>query len=125
MELANGNKTVVIPYATRGDEVGDTARAAKTFKDNLVRMERLEAEQKAVEERAAAERKSTMHMLANEFEGTVGGIVRTVFSASSGLEDAANMLTKTAETTEQLSSLVATASERGLHQRPFRRLRRR
>ena len=43
MELANGNKLVVIPYANRGDEVGDTARAAKTFKDNLVRMERLEA----------------------------------------------------------------------------------
>jgi methyl-accepting chemotaxis protein len=110
MELANGNKTVKIPYATRGDEVGDTARAAKTFKDNLVRMERLEAEQKAVQERAAAERKTTMHMLANEFEGTVGGIVRTVFSASSGLEDAAKMLTKTAETTEQLSGMVATAS---------------
>jgi methyl-accepting chemotaxis protein len=110
MELANGNKTVKIPYATRGDEVGDTARAAKTFKDNLVRMERLEAEQKVVEERATAERRSTMHMLANEFEGTVGGIVRTVFSASSGLEDAAKMLTKTAETTEQLSGMVATAS---------------
>jgi methyl-accepting chemotaxis protein len=110
MELANGNKAVAIPYAARGDEVGDTARAAKTFKDNLVRMERLEAEQKAVEERASAERKSTMHMLANEFEGTVGGIVGTVFSASAGLEDAAKMLTKTAETTEQLSGLVATAS---------------
>ena len=110
MELANGNKAVVIPYAERGDEVGDTARAAKTFKDNLVRMERLEAEQKAVEERASAERRTTMHMLANEFEGTVGGIVGTVFSASAGLEDAANMLTKTAETTEQLSGLVATAS---------------
>ena len=110
MELANGNKSVMIPYASRGDEVGDTARAAKTFKDNLVRMERLEAQQKAVEERTTAERKSTMHMLANEFEGAVGGIVRAVFSASSELENAANMLTKTAETTEQLSSLVATAS---------------
>jgi methyl-accepting chemotaxis protein len=110
MELANGNKSVVIPYASRGDEVGDTARAAKTFKDNLVRMERLEAQQKAVEERAAAERKSTMHMLASEFEGAVGGIVGTVFAASTQLENAANTLTNTAETTEQLSSLVATAS---------------
>ena len=110
MELANGNKSVVIPYASRGDEVGDTARAAKTFKDNLVRMERLEAQQKAVEERATAERKSTMHMLANEFEGAVGGIVGAVFAASTQLENAANTLTTTAETTEQLSGLVATAS---------------
>ena len=110
MELANGNKLVVIPYASRGDEVGDTARAAKTFKDNLVRMERLEAQQKAVEERATAERKSTMHMLANEFEGAVGGIVGAVFAASTQLENAANTLTTTAETTEQLSGLVAAAS---------------
>ena len=111
MELANGNKSVEIPYANRGDEVGDTARAAESFRNNLVRMERLEAEQKATEKRAAAERQSAMHMLANEFEGAVGSIVGTVFSASAGLEDAANMLTKTANTTEQLSSLVASASD--------------
>jgi len=111
MELANGNKSVQIPYADRGDEVGDTARAAKTFKDNLVRMERLEVEQKAAEERTAVERKSAMHTLANEFERAVGSIVGTVFSASARLEEAANTLKKTADTTEQLSGLVATASD--------------
>jgi methyl-accepting chemotaxis protein len=35
LDLANGNKGVEIPYAGRGDEVGDAARAAQTFKDNL------------------------------------------------------------------------------------------
>jgi methyl-accepting chemotaxis protein len=38
-ELANGNKDVDIPYAERGDEVGDNARAAKTFKDHLLRLQ--------------------------------------------------------------------------------------
>jgi methyl-accepting chemotaxis protein len=111
MELANGNKTVQIPYADRRDEVGDTARAAKAFKDNIVRVERLEGEQKEAEKRAAVERKSAMHRLADEFEGAVGSIVGTVSSASAKLEGAANTLTKTADTTQQLSGLVATASD--------------
>jgi methyl-accepting chemotaxis protein len=32
LELANGNKAVEIPFTERGDEVGDNARAAHTFK---------------------------------------------------------------------------------------------
>jgi len=111
MELANGNKSVQIPYADRRDEVGDTARAAKAFKDNIVRVERLESEQKETEKRAAVERRSAMHRLADEFEGAVGTIVGTVSSASARLEGAANTLTKTADTTEQLSGVVATASD--------------
>jgi methyl-accepting chemotaxis protein len=111
MELANGNKSVAIPYADRSDEIGDTARAAKAFKDNLVRVERLEAEQKAAAERSVAERKSTMHLLAQEFERAVGSIVMTVSSASTRLEEAANTLTATADQTQQLSNVVTAASD--------------
>jgi hypothetical protein len=46
LELANGNKDVDVPYADRGDEVGDNARAAKTFKENLLRIEMIQAQQK-------------------------------------------------------------------------------
>jgi methyl-accepting chemotaxis protein len=111
MELAGGNKTVAIPYADRSDEVGDTARAATAFKENLLRVDRLEAEQKAAAERTIVERKSTMHLLAEEFERAVGSIVGTVSSASSRLEEAANTLTSTADQTEQLSNVVAAASD--------------
>jgi methyl-accepting chemotaxis protein len=111
MELAGGNKTVPIPYADRRDEVGDTARAATAFKENLLRVERLESEQKAAAERTVVERKSTMHLLAEEFERAVGSIVGTVSSASGRLEEAANTLTKTADKTEQLSNVVAAASD--------------
>jgi methyl-accepting chemotaxis protein len=111
MELANGNKAVQIPYAGRSDEIGDTARAANAFKNNLVRVERLEAEQKSTEERAVIERNNTMHRLAEEFERAVGSIAGTVSSASTRLEDAADTLTKTADQTEQLTSLAAQASD--------------
>jgi methyl-accepting chemotaxis protein len=133
LELAHGNKAVEIPYVTRGDEVGDAARAASTFRDNLVEMERLQAEQReaearlaeekhiadertaadkhAAEQKAAAERKAMMERLAAEFEAAVGNIVETVSNASHELEAAASSLSKTAETTEQLSATVASASE--------------
>jgi methyl-accepting chemotaxis protein len=133
LELANGNKAVAIPFTARSDEIGDAARAANTFRDNLVQMDRLEAEQRAAQdrtaeekqvaeerslaektaaqERATAERKAAMHRLAAEFETAVGNIVETVSQASTELEAAATSLSKTAETTEQLSATVASASE--------------
>jgi methyl-accepting chemotaxis protein len=133
LALADGNKAVDIPFTGRGDEVGDAARAANAFRDNLVRMERLEAEQREAEARAAAEkkaaeerevverkaaaereeaaRKAAMRKLADEFEAAVGNIIETVSSASTELEAAANTLTKTADTTQQLSTVVASASE--------------
>jgi methyl-accepting chemotaxis protein len=75
-ELANGNKAVEIPFADYRDEVGDNARAAQTFKQNLIRIEKMEAEQKENEARAAAEREAAMQKMASEFEAAVGGIVQ-------------------------------------------------
>jgi methyl-accepting chemotaxis protein len=111
LELANGNKAVDVPYAARGDEVGDAARAAQTFKENILRIEEMEAEQRETERRAAAECKAGMHKLADEFQAAVGGIIDTVSTASSGMEAAANTLSKTAEQTQELSGAVAAASE--------------
>ena len=75
-ELANGNKAVDIPYTENRDEIGENARAAKTFKENLLRVEKMEAEQKEAELRAAAERDAAMQKMAQEFEAAVGGIVQ-------------------------------------------------
>jgi methyl-accepting chemotaxis protein len=111
LELANGNKAVDIPFTQRGDEVGDNARAAHTFKDNLIRIERMEAEQKDQEAAAMAQRKAEMIKLADAFQAAVGGIVNTVSSTSSQLEAAAGTLSGTADQTQQLSGLVAAASE--------------
>jgi methyl-accepting chemotaxis protein len=111
LELANGNKAVAIPFTERGDEVGDNARAAHTFKDNLIRIEQMEAEQKNLQAASAAQRKAEMIKLADAFQAAVGGIVHSVSSASSELEAAAGTLSGTAEQTQQLSGMVAAASE--------------
>jgi len=111
MALANGNKAIEIPYAERHDEVGDNALAAKTFKDNLLRIEAMETEQKQAQARTLAERKAGMQKLANEFQAAVGNIIDTVSMASTQLESAAGTLTRTADSTQQLSGMVASASE--------------
>ena len=111
LELSSGNKAIEIPYVGRGDEVGDNARAAKTFKENLIRIEQMEAAQKEAEAVAAASRKADMIKLADEFQAAIGGIVNTVSSASSQLESAAGTLTTTADNTQELSGIVAAASE--------------
>src|SRR5262249_11560062 len=108
--LAGGAKDIVIPFTARGDEVGDAARAAPTFRDNLKRLEALEAEQKEADARAAHERKAAMHSIADAFEMSVGNIMTAVSSAAGELESAAGTLTGTAHTTQQLSGVVASAS---------------
>ena len=133
-ELAAGNFAVVLPGLERKDEVGEMARAVETFKVKAADQARLEAEERQAEEtlraeerrsiaereaaekaeaeaHLVAERKATMHRLADDFEAAVGGIVETVSQASNELEAAAGTLTSTAETTQQLSTTVASASE--------------
>ncbi len=110
-KLAAGDLTVAVPGVGRTDEIGDMAGAVQIFKDSMIETERLRAEQSAMEERAAKERKAAMHKLADEFQSAVGEIVETVSSASTELEAAAGTLTKTAETTQKLSGMVAAASE--------------
>lgn len=111
LQLADGNKAIEIPFTSRGDEIGDNARAARTFKDNLIRIEQMEAEQKDLEAAAAARRKDEMMKLAGSFEAAVGSIINSVSSASQQLESAAGTLSGTAEETQQLSGMVAAASE--------------
>jgi methyl-accepting chemotaxis protein len=111
LALGSGNKQVDVPYVGRGDEVGDAANAANTFKENLIRIEKMETEQKEAEVHAAAQRKADMHKLADDFQAAVGQIIETVSSASTELEAAAGTLTKTAEVTQELSGTVAAASE--------------
>jgi methyl-accepting chemotaxis protein len=110
-ELAAGNLDVVIPGADRRDELGRVAKAVEVFKVNAVAQKKLEGEQKEVEARSAAQRRSDMIGLATKFERAVGGIIDTVSAASSELEATASTLTRTADMTQQMSASVNAASE--------------
>jgi len=72
---------------------------------------RIEAEQKETEQRQLAERKSAMLALADTFEATIGEIVNAVSSTSAELQTAASTLTQTADVTQELTVVVASAAE--------------
>jgi methyl-accepting chemotaxis protein len=110
LALAGGNRSVVIPYAARGDEVGDAARAAAAFRDSLARIEEMEAAQRETAAQTAARRRHEMNGLADRFEAEVRSILETVSAAARELETAAGTLRGTAEETQGLSGNVAAAA---------------
>ena len=89
-KMAGGNLDVVIPGASRGDEIGDLAKTVTVIRENAEQKAREEAEAKVKQDLIAAQRrKEEMIKLADDFEGAVGEIVETVSSASTELEASA------------------------------------
>ncbi|MBI3434510.1 MAG: HAMP domain-containing protein, partial [Proteobacteria bacterium] len=111
-KLAAGEADVAIHGANRRDEIGDIAAAVDLFKVKATETARIEADRRQAEEsRMAAARKTEMRRLADDFQAAVGGIIGTVSSTATGLEEAAGSLTHAAEETQSLSATVAAASE--------------
>ena len=112
-ELAGGNFDVVLPGLGRRDELGEMAGAVEEFKmQAIARAERDAASQEAQNKASAAARRQELIRFADEFETAVGSIVANVSASASQLEAAAGTLTRTAETTQSLSSQVAESSGR-------------
>ncbi|BAT60020.1 methyl-accepting chemotaxis protein PctB [Variibacter gotjawalensis] len=107
LDLARSNLSVAIPYANRTDEVGDAARAATTFRDQLAHLARLEARQKADTEQSQRNRKQELNGWADRFDDAVGQIIGTVTRATRDLEETASTLTNSAEGTRALSGSAA------------------
>jgi methyl-accepting chemotaxis protein len=111
-ELAGGNFGVILPGLERKDEIGDMAQAVETFKVIAGEKARDEAEAKVKQDLIAAkQRRAEMNKLADDFESAVGEIIETVSSASTALEASASTLTATAVRSQQLTTMVAAASE--------------
>jgi methyl-accepting chemotaxis protein len=110
-ELASGNFDVVLPGLGRRDELGEMAGAVEEFKmQAIAKAERDATTQEAQNKAGAAARRNELIRFADEFETTVGAIVANVSASAAQLEAAAGTLTRTAETTQSLSSHVAESS---------------
>src|SRR5256714_4025232 len=111
-ELAAGNFEVQLPGLDRRDEVGQMANAVQEVKVQAVaKAERETADREEKNRQQQAARRVELHNLAQSFQTTVGEIIEKVGSASSELESSALILTKSSAATQQLSTVVATASE--------------
>jgi methyl-accepting chemotaxis protein len=109
--LSGGETDVAIPGRERRDEVGTMAKTVEVFRQSMIEADRLRAEQAAAEKRAVIQRQADMHKVADEFEAAVGEIVRTVSAAATELEASATAMNRTAETTQHLTTVVASAAE--------------
>ncbi|CCD88444.1 putative methyl-accepting chemotaxis receptor/sensory transducer (Chemoreceptor) [Bradyrhizobium sp. ORS 285] len=111
-EMARGRLDIVIPGASRGDEIGDLAKTVTVIQSNAEEKARAEAGEKSAQDAIAArQRRADMQRLAEQFEAAVGEIVNTVSSASSQLEQSATTLTEAASRSQGLTTAVAAASE--------------
>jgi methyl-accepting chemotaxis protein len=111
-ELAIGNFAVKLPGLDRGDEVGQMARGVEEFKLQAVTKAEREASEREVKtSELAAVRRKELHSLADGFEAAVGTIIENVGAASAELENSAVILTRSSTATQELSAVVAGASE--------------
>jgi methyl-accepting chemotaxis protein len=109
--ISQGDFDASIPARDRRDEIGVISDAVQVFAESMKDNDRLRVEQAEASAQAEAEKKAAVHNLADKFQAAIGSIVDSVSSASTELEAAASTLTHTAETTQQLSATVASASE--------------
>ena len=110
--LANGAIDEAIPGIERGDEVGAMAKTVQVFKENALRIRALDEVEAAAQGRAAAERRAAMESIADDFERSVNGIVRSVSTAAAGMQVTAQSMTATASDASARAATVGSASQR-------------
>ncbi len=110
MRLAGGDKQADIPGVGRADEIGDMAGAVQVFKENMIKADRLSAEQ-AAEQAKKEERQRKIDGYLKRFDQSVSGALETLASASTELQTTAQSMSATAEETSRQSTTVAAASE--------------
>jgi methyl-accepting chemotaxis protein len=109
-DLAAGRHEVTIPAIERTDEIGTMAKSLQVFKEALIAKKAAD-EAAAVEADAKIQRGQRVDKITRDFESMIGEIVEIVSSASTELEASAGTLTSNAERSEQLTTVVAAASE--------------
>jgi len=109
-DLAAGRHDVTIPTIDRADEIGAMAGSLQVFKEALTAKKAAD-EAAAVEADAKIQRGQRVDKITRDFEAMISEIVDIVSSASTELEASAGTLTATAERSQELTTMVAAASE--------------
>ncbi|WP_420133776.1 methyl-accepting chemotaxis protein [Rhodopseudomonas sp.] len=108
--LGRGDLSAVVPHQGEKTEIGAMADVLQVFKQALI-------DKKAADEAAAVEadakiaRGQRVDAITRSFESMIGEIVQTVSSASTQLEASAGSLSATAGRSQEVTTVVASASE--------------
>lgn len=107
--LSDGDLTADVPNPSRSTEIGQMAETLEVFKQALIAKKAAD-EAAAADAEAKIQRGQRVDAVTREFETMIGNMVDSLSSASTELEAAANTLTHTADTTQQLSGSAVSAS---------------
>ena len=110
LKLADGDKGVDIPALGQADEIGQMADAVQVFKENMIKAERLAAEQVQAQEQRE-QRTKRIEDITQDFDSSVSGMLDTVSSASTELQSTAQTMSATADQTNHQATNVAGAAE--------------
>lgn len=105
-QLAGGDTTVEVPALQKRDEIGAMAKAVQVFKENAIRVAKIEEEQTALRARAEEEKRDAMNRMAEDFDTSVGNIVGQVSTAIEEMRVTATDMTGVAETNSEQAEKV-------------------
>jgi methyl-accepting chemotaxis protein len=86
-----------VPYTQRPNEIGSMARKVQIFKENGIKLQQMQAQQKEDHARSEQERKELLAKLAAEFDSTVSGIVAQVADSAQNMQNSSNSVVQAAE----------------------------
>lgn len=109
-KLANRDYSITVPFTSRGDEMGDMAKAVEVFKQNGLAVQKMEAEQAEQKVRAEREKKETMFKMADDFDLRTSGIIKSLAAAATEMQATAQQMTAASSNTSQASQIVASAA---------------
>jgi methyl-accepting chemotaxis protein len=109
-QLAQGNLSVDVPGAGRGDEIGSMARTFAILREGLRQARDMEAAQRK-EVEAKALRGEKVARLVSNFESMIKMAVTGLASSATELQANASTMSAAAQQTQQQSSVVASATQ--------------
>jgi methyl-accepting chemotaxis protein len=108
--LGGGDLSAEVPHRGEQTEIGAMADTLQVFKEALIAKKAAD-EAVARDAEAKIERGRRVDNITRDFESAISNIVDTVSSASMQLEHSAGSLSATANRSQELSTVVAAASE--------------
>ncbi|MHC8494470.1 methyl-accepting chemotaxis protein [Thalassospira sp. SM2505] len=109
--LQKGNFAIDVPYLERNDEIGAIAKALEAFKEASAGMQQAEREKLEAEQRASEERNRTRLQMADEFEKSVGSIVVNVSDSAENMEKVSRQMRNAADQSAEQAVVVAAAAD--------------
>lgn len=110
-DLTNNKLDVRVPYISRHNEIGSMARRVEVFKKSAIEKQEMEMRQADEERQAEKDKKRMMNELAEEFESSVGDVVKSLHETMSQFDAMSKTLSIVVEETNRKAEAASTATD--------------